>query len=266
MSGILSFSKLGEYGRTANQLFQVASTYSYGQKYNKAVALPEWKYSKYFKHPFTVNTNLSSLVIDIIYNEPTFHYTEIPFIDGDVDLIGYFQSPKYFDNINVQELFELKPEYQAQVSELYNKINPNGLHTCSIHVRRGDYLKEPHLSYHGVLDMDYYSFAISKLYGSLADFEPFKKIQYIVCSDDIEWCKEHLIGIGNIHFVEGNEDIIDLFLMAHCNDNIIANSSFSWWSGYLNQNIDKRVVAPIKWFAGANLDCKDLIPEGWIKI
>ena len=65
-------------------------------------------------------------------------------------------------------------------------------------------------------------------------------------------------------FVEGNNDIEDLWLMSLCNHNIIANSSFSWWGAWLNKNRDKKVIAPNKWF-GEKSD-SDIIPEKWIKI
>ena len=57
-------------------------------------------------------------------------------------------------------------------------------------------------------------------------------------------------------------------MMSLCKDNIIANSSFSWWAAYLNKNPNKKVVAPINWFgpAYAHFDTKDLIPDNWIKL
>ena len=56
--------------------------------------------------------------------------------------------------------------------------------------------------------------------------------------------------------------------MSLCKHNIIANSSFSWWAAWLNQNPDKIVVAPKVWLgpARADVDTTDLIPENWIKI
>lgn len=61
---------------------------------------------------------------------------------------------------------------------------------------------------------------------------------------------------------------MDLYIMSLCKHNIIANSSFSWWAAWLNQNPDKIVVAPKVWLgpARADVDTTDLIPENWIKI
>jgi hypothetical protein len=89
---------------------------------------------------------------------------------------------------------------------------------------------------------------------------------FIVFSDDEKWIKENIKG-KNIIYIQRNHDYIDLYLMSQCNHNIIANSTFSWWGAWLNNNQNKKVVAPTKWF-GVNkkLDTKDLIPETWIKI
>jgi hypothetical protein len=55
--------------------------------------------------------------------------------------------------------------------------------------------------------------------------------------------------------------------MSLCTHNIIANSSFSWWGAWLNENKDKKVIAPINWFGpSSNFYTGDIIPEKWIKI
>jgi hypothetical protein len=89
---------------------------------------------------------------------------------------------------------------------------------------------------------------------------------FVFISDDINWVKEHFKG-DNIVYSPFKTDIDDLILMSKCDNNIIANSSFSWWGAYLNKNEDKKVVAPIEWF-GVNgpKDIQDIIPKNWIKI
>jgi hypothetical protein len=55
--------------------------------------------------------------------------------------------------------------------------------------------------------------------------------------------------------------------MTMCDNNIIANSTFSWWGAYLNKNKNKIIVSPKNWFGpnGPN-DQFDIVPKEWIKI
>ena len=76
---------------------------------------------------------------------------------------------------------------------------------------------------------------------------------------------------GKWEFLEGEEDICDLYLMSKIKNNIISNSTFSWWSAYLNDHADKKIIAPWKWFGPKRVACNyketaDLIPENWIRI
>jgi hypothetical protein len=91
----------------------------------------------------------------------------------------------------------------------------------------------------------------------IGDFTP------IFISDDKEWCKENFNGIVSPF----DDEIDDLILMMNCDNNIIANSSFSWWGAYLNQNPNKVVIGPKKWFGPYGpQDQDDIIPPNWIKI
>ncbi len=257
MSGFVSYSQLGNNGRLGNAMFQLAALISYSQRYNKAPIIPDWRYLKYFKsmpHPTYEIPKFGSF-----YNEPHFHYDEIPFFHGDVELTGYYQSHLYHDCVDVNGLFALKDEYQKQVDDLYSEIVTEHIYrkerfctikdvrTCAIHVRRSDYLNPGTFEYHGVLDMDYYNRAIKALCG-----DNISDVLFIVCSDDISWCKENFNHLPNVHFSEGESEITDMYLMSLCDSIVMANSSFSWWSARLGDK-NKGKVAPSKWFSGANL-------------
>ena len=93
---------------------------------------------------------------------------------------------------------------------------------------------------------------------------------YSVFSDDPEWCKENLAHLFSemevvyVNWNKGENSFRDMQLMTLCKHNIIANSSFSWWGAWLNQNEDKIVLTPEKWL-NKNL-LKDPICDNWIRI
>ena len=91
---------------------------------------------------------------------------------------------------------------------------------------------------------------------------------FVVFSNKMAWCKANLSGIAkNIRFIEGETHYHDFYLMSMCKDNIICNSSFSWWAAYLNRNPSKRVIVPSPWFAAEyKHDTRDLIPPTWIPL
>jgi hypothetical protein len=123
-----------------------------------------------------------------------------------------------------------------------------------IHIRRGDYLRFP--DHHPILPIEYYKTAI----------DYFKADNVFVFSDDIDWCKSNIIG-DNIIYIENEKDYIEMYLMSLCENNIISNSSFSWWGAWLNENKNKKVIGPKLWFGNAiQFISDDIIPEGWIKI
>ena len=136
------------------------------------------------------------------------------------------------------------------LSDIQNTIS------VGLHVRRGDYLKLPHL---GVLEIDYYKKAYNYI------LQNIDKAIFYIFSNDLTWCQNNLDFINNKVFVkETNSEIDDLILMKSCQHNIIANSSFSWWAAWLNQNSQKTILAPKKWFESDPLSNK-LLCENWIK-
>lgn len=162
-------------------------------------------------------------------------------------LDGYWQTEKYFKPFDsqIREDFEIK-----NFSNEYRDYE-----TTSLHVRRTDYLASN--GYHPILPIEYYENAIE----SLGKYEFL-----LIFSDDIKWCKSNL-KFENMIFIENNNEIKDLKLMSECKNNIIANSTFSWWSAWLNSNKEKKIIAPKKWFGEkSGLNSSEIIPLDWIKI
>lgn len=247
---MLTFSQLGNYGRIGNSFFQAASTIGIAIKNNEAVLFPEYGYNQYLKNPLpTGNFNINER-----YQEPHFHYSDISVNNS--DLLGYFQSEKYFKHCEglIRNYFTLKDEHTNYLKNKYPYILNQD--SVSIHVRRGDYLTKQ--EWHTVQPIEYYNTAIN----IIGDDK-----KYFVFSDDLEWCKQNFIG-DKFTFVQEDKDIFEMFLQSYCKHHIIANSSFSWWGAWLNTNPNKIVIAPKNWFGPSyeNLQTQDLTPEKWILI
>jgi len=251
-------------GGLGNYLFQIAVAYSYSKQTGKKMLFDVNDiYTVHKPYNHYLNNIFKKIEFNVINDfhitlpEKTFNFNKIPVIEGNVKLNGYFQSEKYFIDVreDILNLFEIDENTDVYLFDKYSKLLSGN--TCSIHVRRGDYLKLP--NFHPTQELSYYIESY-KIIG--------EDINYLIFSDDIEWCYENFNFIKNKTFIFGNTDYQDLYLMSMCDDNIIANSTFSWWGAWLNKNTTKRVISPKKWFGCANNEVKinDLYCEGWIKL
>lgn len=262
-------------GGLGNQLFQMACVYSLAHEYNltpifkKMDSSPSvFKNRSVYFDTLLKNINLlnesdyNNIKFTVI-KEESFKYKHIDLEDRKSYLLdGYYQSPKYFKNYfsEFKKILELSENEMNNIKNYYNAIKRNTKNnTVSIHIRRGDYLQLQH--FHSILTMDYYKNAISHFSSDSL---------FIVFSDDINWCKNNF-SIQNVYFVENvlptniPTDIFEFILMSLCDHNIIANSSFSCWAAYLNQNKNKKIIAPYQWFVSNNENnaIKDIYDEGW---
>lgn len=244
-----TFSKLGNYGRLGNALFQMAAVIGYAEKHNMDFVFPTYANSKllklsdeYFVPPGKININR-------VHKEPKFSYDEIPAFPN-IDIEGYFQSPKYFDHCRdfIRESFIPANDYH------------NTIGTCSVHVRRGDYVNIQ--DFHTLLDLDYYRKAAEKISCN----------KFFIFSDDTEWCQGNFkrsdFGGREFSVIQGGDVISDFGMQIACENHIIANSSFSWWAAWLGERESSVTVAPNNWFGPKLRDThslEDLIPQNWIR-
>lgn len=200
-----------------------------------------------------------------VVNEKSFAFDPQILECGDrVYLNGYWQSERYFLPIRQTLLTDLQlaATLNTEQAELAQKIQ--ACNAISLHVRRGDYLTDAKTnSYHGLCDLDWYDRAVDAITQGISS------PQFYVFSDDYEWASHNLQLNYPTHFIkpqpDGNESV-DMYFMSICKHNIIANSSFSWWGAWLNQNPSKKVIAPAQWFANAPHDTRDLIPSDWHRL
>jgi hypothetical protein len=257
----VTFAEIGKRGRIGNQLFQAAATIALATE-NGATPKLKWfcSYTKkdmsfYFKNKISNDIDFNQIKANYIEPKSLTSFKEIKYFPN-INLYGYFQSELYFKKNEdvIRHYFE--PSLDT-INYLNNKYcNFLNLNTCSIHVRRGDYVNNP---FHEVCDLNYFLKAIEKI-NSMEKIDKF-----LVFSDDISWCKKNFLQ--NFEFIDGNLDIQDIFLMSLCKHNIISNSSFSWWGSYLNKNKNKKIIAPNKWFGPkADVINKYIYTDTMIKI
>lgn len=196
--------------------------------------------------------------------EKTLSFNPYLYNPGDNKYIhGYFQTEKYFRSITdvLIQTFSFDQPLSQYTMDI-KQIIDNAQSTCSIHIRRGDYLTAQNIKIHGVCGLDYYQRALQ----TMNSFIP--NLSYFIFSDDISWVRQNL-KMSNAIYIDNTMKKLpheDLYLMSSCQNHIIANSSFSWWGAWLDQNIHKIVIAPKIWFLDKKRQNKDILPIGWLTI
>lgn len=166
-------------------------------------------------------------------------------------LYGYWQDYRIFDLYKDDLMRQFNPSYELSpnVKKLIDDLSSNN--TCAIHIRTGDITPLP---------LDYFKRAIDYI-GSIK-----QGLKYIVFSNCINKTVDLLEGIENENIVMARElggfsDIDEFFIMKACQNQIIANSTYSWWAAYLNDFYDKIVIAP-----DLGKCSNKMYPQDWKKI
>ena len=189
---------------------------------------------------------------------------EVLMLPGNTMLDGFFQSEKYFKEIEsiIRNDFQIKNNsYGKQAEDLKEQVLTKN--SVSLHIRRGDYLKNKK-----------YNLCTNKYFKDSVEYmkENLKSPHFFIFSDDIEWCIKNM-KIPDSSFVKTetgmDNPVFDLKLMSLCKHNIICNSSFSWWGAWLNENKEKKVVAP-EWWVNTNKKdssiMNDRLPSDWVRM
>lgn len=183
--------------------------------------------------------------------------------DG-VYLHGSWQNEKYFTDIAeiLHREFTVKNPLEGKNRELAEQID--SCQSVSLSIRRGDYVSSRHTSrIHGTCSPDYYRRCVQQLTQSV------KNPHFFIFGDDPQWARDNLRLTYPATFVDHNaedKNFEDLRLLSRCKHNIAANSSFSWWGAWLNQNPGKIVLAPKRWVRRFDCNPEYFIPDKWIKL
>lgn len=280
-------------GGLGNQMFQYACGYSLAKEYNSINKLDITYYSSipsdHTKRSFELSQfNISSQIakeseiktlkgyensitqfIDNITSKIHTIFTGIYPIEKylgkkDLYLNGYFQGEKFFIKYreDILKEFTLKPELKTKEYEKVSDIIKKDKNSISMHIRRGDYVTDAKTNkHHGVLTIEYYKEALNIL--------NIKSPKICVFSDDIDWVAKNFRFLPkDTYFVSKHKfsSAQEIILMSLCKYNIIANSSFSWWGAWLNENKDKKVIAPKKWTQSILFVNPEITPKDWYRI
>jgi len=287
MSKYISCFLMGGLG---NQLFQIFTTIAYGIRTNRRVVFPYsdiltmgmdrntyWESLLNSIKLFTTFNKKHGITNDALFELPQFkekchNYEIIPDIDiNNFMLFGYYQSYKYFDNEKetIFSLIKLK-EQKISILQKYGYLfdSPNGINNVSMHFRLGDYKSKQ--EYHPIMPIEYYEHALLNISLKRDNIT----VLYFCEAEDNTIVNSMVYSLknlfNNVQFIKVDDNIPDweqVLIMSCCSDNIIANSSFSWWGGYFNQNVGKFVCYPTLWFGPkAQHDVSDMFPINWTKI
>ena len=280
---MIGYNKLGSNGRLGNQMFQYAALRGIAAKRGHDWCIPPDTYDhkdnyglfETFEMTNVKESNIGFVSGDCIQENnhcfiPEF-FDECP---DNVSLDGYFQTEKYFTHIEkeIREDFTFRKDYLLPCQEYIGSLSN---HPIFLHIRRTDAIGRE--QYHPILPIKFFEDALKQFAEDTLCF---------VFTDDMEWCKsQELFKQERFLFNEKNERYsyknidgtgklqntllpqIDLCLMSLCSGGIIANSSFSWWGAWLQNNRGK-VIAPDPnvWFGSAmtHLDTSDIVPKRWM--
>ena len=154
-----------------------------------------------------------------------------------------YQDVKFLLPTVVAGLYACPVEIREKLESKYGQLLADDK-VVSVHVRRGDYLRFPHR--HPFVGKEYLESAITK-------FKTMPGVKFIVCSDDIEWCKSFFsvkrFPNTQFYFSEGTSVLEDLFLMRSCQGgHICSNSTFSWWGAYSGGSNQPMTIFPSMWY------------------
>ena len=184
---------------------------------------------------------------------------------------GFYQKAEYIEELtrkcNIHEFLRFKNEEIYIKTETFKQIVQCKT-PVSIHIRGGDYLSDGS-PYSGICTEEYYKKAILFL------LEEAENPYFFVFTNDKAFCLPLLASLEidqNHYSIIEDEPYLkddpgfDLFLMSKCSHNIIANSTYSWWGAYFNENPNKIVITPSKWTQNNDPSLEDIKPRSWIRL
>lgn len=253
-------------GRMGNQMFIAAAAMTFARRTGREFIGLVYSHGPKFDYDYP-EEQFKTVMRNVKYIEPSevagfYHMQQGEYVSNgfpdikepDVVLCDYFQDATCIDRDIALSLFAPYDSIKEEIRKLYGRIS----NCICVNVRRGDYLQ---VQQHGfrVLTKEEIEDILEE------HFHPMWRVLFI--SDDIEWCRKNFTDSRYLFADKPCQwkPEMDLYLMTQCNIGcIIANSTFSWWGAYLNE--EAKVVCPWPWFSNPKMPAMtNLLPDNWIK-
>lgn len=246
-------------GQMGNQMFEVAAASALAWDHDGDAYFPQMNPADpHYKHVFFRCCIEKPPIAPLLrWKEPSFAYHPIPFLPN-LQLDGYFQSEKYFRH-HRERILELFAPLESDLQYIQNKYGKLLEHPVTVGVQLRRYNDYP------PSDTRYIQYGKDYFMQAMELFP--EEALFLVSTNSISFAKQCLPEKDNVVFLQHEADYIDLFILSLCRHNIISNSSFGWWGGWLNRNPEKMIICPKIWVnPNWNLPTQDVCPEDWIKL
>ncbi|MCR5614449.1 alpha-1,2-fucosyltransferase [Treponema sp.] len=184
---------------------------------------------------------------------------------------GFYQKAEYIESLvkdtNIYSFIKFKNAQTYMQSQNYKQIKACK-NSVSLHIRGGDYLAKDS-PFTGICTPEYYTNAINYIRKNT------KTHHFFIFTNDEQYCSSILEPLRlkqNSYTIVQDEPELkddpayDLFLMSNCTNNIIANSTYSWWGAYFNQNNSKIVITPSDWIKNGEPTLEQIKCKEWINL
>lgn len=247
----VSFAPRSRRSRLGNHLFQYAAVWYVawltGRKPNFQMLLKRSKLEAVFDLVTEPSVNSKRCPVIRFIHRPLYGYDDrvkhLKNVNENISihLDGTFCSWRYTQPVEDQLRKRLQFHRnlttfaeQFLYDNLPRKWNAYTFIRVGVHVRRGDFLDKPQRRNGFIVASKEYLERAMTYY-----IERYSPVQFIVASDDIDWCRKNieLSSLNqeniNITFSIAHSAEQDLALLASCNCSIMTTGTFSWWASWL---------------------------------
>lgn len=250
-------------GRLGNQLFQIASILGTARRNDLIPVIPKsMSATQFFDFPNVLNFTIKNRK-GLFYPKCCEYDKRVESLDRSKNwtLSGYLQSWRYFSDSKdtVYQSLKIKDEYLSSSRQFLRNVSKDGVLNICFHVRRGDMVTKR------AAGLGYTTVSAEYLTRAMDVYtKKFSKVQFLIISDDIKWCRENIKR--NVTFSPFVKPIEDLATMSLCDHVSVTSGSFGWWGAFLSKgttvyNFD---FPRNNTYLGNATNRADYYPNGWI--